>query len=190
MKNRRLLADAAIICKFFCLSVLIALLILTLGLIYWHINPEYFSKVDLAPDLNKLGYGFSYTPGWHNFNPVDKHPFMLSKLTHPGLYLLYFQIAASLFLIFLSLKEMLNVVRLVKLAETFKTGNIVSFRKIARYQFFIFILSGFVFVSANHAHYHSFRINFSPLLYMIIAYVLAEVFSQGKDLKEKNQPTV
>ena len=190
MKKRRLLNDAAIICKFFCLLVLIALAALALGFVYWHINPEYFSKYNLAPNSYKPGFGFSYTPGWVNLNPTEKDPFVLSKLTHSGLYFIYFQISATLILTFLSLKEGLNIVSSVKLMETFRSKNIVSFQKIARYQFFIFILSSFIVVSAKDAHYHSFHIAFMPLGYMVIAYVLAEIFKEGKDLHEENQLTV
>lgn len=189
MKKNRLLNVATFACKTFCFVQLGMLLFITIVLIHWHIDREFYSEIVLKPGfLNNSTIGYSVATSWTT--DTLKAPLTLSYVKPVSLYFLYIQMSIILFLAFLTFKEFLKIIRSVRLIETFKRSNIKSFRSIGKYFLLIFILTSFCVVIYEQGMFYSLSLSFTPLILMFVAYILAEIFKEGNDLSEENQLTI
>lgn len=189
MKKNRLLNVATFACKTFCFVQLGMLLFITIVLIHWHIDREFYSEIVLKPGfLNNSTIGYSVATSWTT--DTLKAPLTLSYVKPVSLYFLYIQMSTILFLAFLTFKEFLKIIRSVRLIETFKRSNIKSFRSIGKYFLLIFILTSFCVVIYEQGMFYSLSLSFTPLILMFGAYILAEIFKEGNDLSEENQLTI
>jgi len=189
MKKNPLLNVATFTCKIFCLAQLGMFLFITIVLIHWHIDRDFYSeKVLTSGFLNKSTIGYSVTTRWTT--DTLKAPLTLSNVKPASLYFCYIQISMTLFLTFLTFKECLKVIRSVRLIQTFKKANIKSFRSIGKYFLLIFILTSFSVVYFKQGMFYGLSLSFTPLILMFVAYILAEIFKEGNDLSEENQLTI
>lgn len=192
MKKNLLLTFATLICTILCISNIIIFLVSSAALVYWHLNPEYFSNYSLIPENPRPDNFFGYTVNrsWTIGNEKAVNQFTINKIKAPFLYLIYFQSTAINLIVFLIFKEFLNIIKSVKMIHSFRIKNITSFRKIGKYLFTFFILSSFYIVIAEQGEFYGFYIHVTPLVLMLIAYILGEVFKEGNGLLEENQLTV
>jgi hypothetical protein len=93
-------------------------------------------------------------------------------------------------LILFTIKEFSTVIESVKSIETFHQKNILSFRKMHKYLFIIFILSSITIINAQEANFYSYSLQLTPLILSVAALVMAEIFKQGNQLLEESQLTI
>lgn len=192
MKKNLLLSVATLICTMLCISVIIIFLASTAAFVYWHINPEFFADYSLIAVNPRPDNFFAYTvnTSWTIGNEEAVNQFTMNKIKAPFLYLLYFQSAAIGLIIFMIIKEFLNIIKSVKRIHSFRIRNIKSFRRIGKYLFIFFILSSFYIVIAEQGEFYGFYFHLTPLFLMLFVYILGEVFKEGNGLLEENQLTV
>ncbi len=189
MKKNPLLYVATFTCKIFCFVQLAMLLFITVVLIHWHIDREFYSDTVLTSGfLNRSTIGYSVTTRWTT--DTLKAPLTLSNVRPPSLYFSYIQLSMIFLFTFLTFKEFLKIIRSVRLIQTFKKANIKSFRSIGKYFLLIFILTSFSVVYFKQGMFYGFSLSFTPLILMFVAYILAEIFKEGNDLSEENQLTI
>ncbi|MGV3704096.1 MAG: DUF2975 domain-containing protein [Arcticibacter sp.] len=189
MKKNPLLNVAMFTCKVFCFMQLAMLLLITVVLVHWHVNREFYSEMVLTSGfLSKSTIGYSVTTRWTT--ETLKAPLTLSNVKPASLYFSYIQIAMILLFTFLAFKEFLKVIRSVRLIQTFKKANIKSFRSIGKYFLLIFILTSFSVVYFEQGMFYGVSLSVTPLILMFVAYILAEIFKEGNDLSEENQLTI
>ena len=97
-------------------------------------------------------------------------------------------------MLFFIFREFGKIISSVKALQAFRTENIESFRRIGKYLLVIFLVSGVHFIGTQTAGTSSAKVGFDfdtmPLILMLVAYVLAEIFKEGNRLYEEEQLTV
>ena len=192
MKKNLLLTIASLICTVLCILITIVFLIGTCALVYWHINPEYFADYSLitnkpAPDSF---WGYEINESWTIGKEEVVNQFTVNKLRTPFLYLLYLQSSAICLVLFLIPKEFLLIIESVRTVHSFRNRNVQSFRRIGRCLFIYFILTSFVIVMVQQGRFYGFYLHLTPLVLMLIAYILGEVFKEGNNLLEEHKLTI
>ena len=78
----------------------------------------------------------------------------------------------------------------VKSLKTFQTNNVISFRKIGKYIFIIFLLTSYTSIQFENGGQSQIQFSFTPLLFMLFAFIMAEIFKEGNKLKVENDLTI
>lgn len=191
MKKNLLLLTADIFCKCFSLLLIVGFLIISTILVHWHIDREFYAKPVVTVENLQSGFlGVSSKSTWSIDGDGGDNPFGLSKIKPFSLYLNYLRLAAIIGCTWLIFREFSNILNSVKKIQIFRTRNILSFRKIGKYHFFLFLLTGFVWVVSENGNYYSLGIHFTPLVLMLVSYILAEVFREGSILSMDNKLTI
>lgn len=171
--------------KISAVLVILSVLYLTGLLITYHLNPDYFEN----KHLNLTGLfgghvGYTIQEVFHvSEEAAPLHPFAIKNIKPLSLYVVYLQFCAIFFCSFMIFKEGIKIINSIKCLESFKEGNVNSFKRMGKYFFFIFLLSGFALVVADNGEFRGIFFNFT-------AYIMAEIFKQGNVLQEEIQNTI
>ena len=194
MKNNLLLTIAALCCKGMCVLIILGLAVLTGMLNIWHVNPDAFDDYLIIGAYRVYGpdtfLGYSITETWGGADHQKNRPFAWVNVTRFSLYFMYLQSTALLWCFLLVFKEAINIITSVKLRQSFRIENYRSFRNIGKYFFYIFCLSGFCFIASEFGNFYGVYVHLTPLLFMMAAYIMAEIFKEGHVLQEEVQNTV
>ena len=194
MKNNLLLTIAALCCKGMCVLIILGFVFLTGALIYWHINPEgykdYVFIAALTAHAPNTFLGYTVTETWTMGDSSTNTPFAWAHIKRFSLYFIYLQSAALAWCFLLVFKEAINIITSVKLQQSFRIENYRSFRNIGKYFFCIFCLSAFCFIASEFGNFYGIYVHLTPLILMMGAYIMAEIFKEGNVLQEEVQNTV
>ena len=193
MRKNKLLSIAIIICKSIRLFYILIFLLFTGFFIHFQISPNSYKEATF--NNKSFSFELNKSTSWKTFDKngtpqKDKDVFALDKISKTSLYFIYIQFSAVLLFIFLSTKEFQRIMESVKKLKTFQNNNVASFRKIGKYIFFIFILTSFVFINFENGGKSQINLSFTPLLFMLIAFIMAEIFKEGNLLKQENELTI
>ena len=201
MTKNRLLNIAIAICKFTKLIYILSFIATTVIFIHIQIDRGAYNDLDIKKYYTgststtfSIGLNKNYSDKWKDpYNEV----YVLEKLTTTTIYLIYFKFTCIFILLFLSIKEFQNIIQSVKRLDTFRLNNIISFRRIGKYSILYFILTLLYFIlSFNNTLYFGqggfsqTSISFTPLLFALISFILAEIFKEGNKLQQENELTV
>ncbi|HLT09017.1 MAG TPA: DUF2975 domain-containing protein [Cyclobacteriaceae bacterium] len=171
--------------------VVLGFLYLTSLLIIYHFAPDYFGSkyFNLAGLFGQVGY--SVQSVFHlSEKAAAQHPFALKTIKPFSFCVIYLQFSAILCCCFMIFREGIKIINSVKQLESFCKGNVASFQKMGKYFLFIFLLSGFAYVVADHAQFLGIFFNFTAFSLMVGSYIMAEIFKQGNVLQEEVQNTI
>lgn len=194
MRKNKLLNIAIIICKSIRIFYFLIFILLTGFFIHFQISPETYKEANFNYK-NSSNFVIIKSTSWkaHDANGVvleDKKVFRLDKISKSSLYINYMKLGAVLLFIFLSTKEFQKIMESVKNLKTFHTNNAASFRKIGKYLFVIFLLISFVNVQFQQGGKSGIHIQLTPLILMLIAFIMAEIFKEGNLLQEDKDLTI
>jgi len=194
MKNNLLLTITELCCKGICLLIILGFTVLTMMLIYWHFNPEAYKDYIFIAAFRAYGpdtiLGYSVTETWTICDTPRDDPFAWANIKRFSLYFIYLQSTALMWCFLLVFKEATNVITSVKSKQSFRIENYRSFRNIGKYFFCIFCLSGFCFIASEFGNFYGVYVQLTPLILMMGAYIMAEIFKEGNVLQEEVQSTV
>ena len=198
MTKNRLLNIAVTICKLLKLIYILSFIFTTIIFIHIQIDREAYNDLKInhtgISTTFSIGLNKSSSDKWKNpYNDV----YVIEKLTTTTIHLIYFKFTSIFILLFLSIKEFQNIIQSVKRLDTFRLNNIMSFRQIGKYLILYFILTLLYFIlSFNNTLYFGqggfsqTSISFTPLLFALISFILAEIFKEGNKLQQENELTV
>ena len=198
MTKNKLLNIAIGICKFLKLIYILSFVLITIVFIHIQIDKEAYNdlKINQTDPQTTLSVGINkrYSDKWKNpYNEV----YVLGKLTTTTIYLIYFKFTCIFALLFLSIKEFQNIIQSVKRLDTFRLNNILSFRKIGKYLILYFVLTLLYFLLTfentlyfGQGGFNQTSISFTPLLFALISFILAEIFKEGNKLQQENELTI
>lgn len=203
MTKNRLLNIAIAICKFTKIIYILSFIATTVIFIHIQIDREAYNDIKInhtgnTPTTFSIGLNKSYSDNWKDPSTLKGNEVnVLKKSTTTTIYLIYFKFTCIFILLFLSIKEFQNIIQSVKRLDTFRQNNIISFRQIGKYSILYFLLILLYFaLSFNNSLYFGqgtfsqTSISFTPLLFALISFILAEVFKEGNKLQQENELTV
>lgn len=199
MTKNRLLNIAIGSCKFLKLIYILSFIFTSIIFIHIQIDREAYNdiKINHTGDTSttfSIGSNKSYT---EKYKDPYNDAYVLEKLTTTTIYLIYFKFTCIFILLFLSIKEFQNIIQSVKRLDTFRRNNILSFRQIGKYSILYFILTLLYFTLTfdntlyfGQGGFSQTSISFTPLLFALISFILAEIFKEGNKLQQENELTV
>lgn len=190
MEKNKILRTAQGLCQFLQGLLIFFALLFTVVLIHWHFSPEIYQRIEVSGELEAGagGYGFRILTGNGNFSGPGN--VLLSELAVGMLYWMYLRIILFTGLTFLMVRSVRDILSSIQSLETFRNDNVVAFRKIGRYAWWIFVLSSFNFRILEGNSDLLLTLALGPLLIAVFAYVMAEVFREGNRLMEDNHLTI
>jgi len=151
-------------------------------LVHWHFDPQFYSNVEartlgnarfgLAP-LTRVGSGEAAVP--------------LSDIPNIMLYWVFIRTAAFVAMVAAIMQQGLCVLSNLATLKTFYEENIKAFETMARYAFFISILSSFNFLLTSDNFSFGLHFPIGPLLFALACVIIARVFDQGRQLSEEQK---
>jgi len=193
MNKNKSLGIALFIGNSLSVIFLSAIVLLTLILIHWHIDREFYSKIPIGV-LNfntHINFTITKTSVVSSLNSENVEvPATLNNIGYFSLYLIYSQFIASLILMFVLTREFVKIINSVQKVQTFISGNTHSFKKISHYLVVIFFLSSIQMISYDHSVFYGFYLHTEPLILALLSYSLSEIFKEGNTLFEENNATI
>jgi hypothetical protein len=174
MNNPRILDAGIVICK--ALMAIAALFFLAATIVLVHLNtvPELYEGVHFK--------GVFTSPGILNVNSIDEYTvdgeepgdaFALSKIDSFSLFVNYIQVSVFLLFVVLILRQLIVVIRSVQEQNILVRSQ--AFRKVAHYSLVIFIVTSFTWVDSARGHYNSTNIRFTPMVLVVVVYILSNM---------------
>ncbi|GAA4946708.1 hypothetical protein GCM10023314_19990 [Algibacter agarivorans] len=171
------------------LLIVIAFIAVTTVLGHLQIDRSYYKGREVS--FNFSEYSYSVSAKW-KINPesADKDVYVLGDIKTGSLYFNYVKYVAVLLVMFLSFKEFQKIMTSVKEVKTFEQDTIRSFRSIGKYIFIYFLLTSYHSMTFKLGGYSGTSISLSPLIFVLLAFIMAEIFKEGRLLKEENDLTI
>ncbi len=114
----------------------------------------------------------------------------LAQVHWYSLYFMYAQMASVLLIFYRITREVLKVISSVRALNTFGAGNVQSFRRIGFMCLLLSLVQWFSFFIAEGHSIVKFSVEVLPLVFMLAAFVMAEIFKEGHELLEQEQLTI
>lgn len=157
--------------------------VIVVGVMFWHISPEYYNQIELTRGF-KAGYGIGglkihiEEPGTR----LDK--IFLSDLSTGAFYWLCFRGFFFITMNVLILLKIIGILHSIKSIKTFYDSNISNLKSIGVIAAIAAVMSTFNIGYVEGDWHVHFTVPWEILLVSFIAFVLAEVFAEGKQLLE------
>ena len=152
---------------------------------YWIATPYFFEgKTDIYEKMPPVT-NHSYVPGG-----VSGKQVYLNDLKPFSIYFTFFQLILSVIFSYLIVQEVIRILKLVQEFQPFNAANIKSFQRLGYLCLSILVLNSFHFLNTNKTSFISFGISYSLLIFMLVAFILAEIFREGQKLYEQEKLTI
>lgn len=184
MTKNNLLNIAIVICKVLQGFYILGFLILTLVFIHVQVDGGFYHDKIISIEKENLTYNDSVTLTSENRGQT------LDQMSTTTLYLTYMKYCCVLALLFLAIKEFQKIIKSVQNLTTFQNENFKSFRRIGQYGFVYFLVTSFYSYDFNHVRSSGFIISLTPLIVMLFAFIMAEIFKEGSLLREEKELTI
>ncbi|MDR5589149.1 DUF2975 domain-containing protein [Christiangramia sp. SM2212] len=187
MNKNSLLKIATFLCKLINGSFLLILLILTTVFIHFQIDRDFYEGWHAEkPTINKA-IKFQKVIGEET---LDSNVVYMTDWNTTSLYFNYIKFSGIFLLMYLSIQQFQKVLESVENFETFKTTNVLAFRRIGIYCLIISGLSWITLWDFDNYHVRRFSIEFDFLIIALLCFIFAEIFKEGNQLMEENQLTI
>ncbi len=194
MERNKLLSIALAVSNIFRILIIAFITLFTFGIIHYQFSPEMYSNIELSDfdfkNSSSLSTSSFETTSVIGTKPISHDAVKIQDASNLSLIVLYLQSVVILGIWILILQQISQLIRSVKALETFRESNSTTFRMIGRYCFMLFIISGFRWMETDTASFMGIYINYLPLICMLGAFILAEIFKEGNKLHEAEQLTI
>lgn len=193
MKGNRLLYVSLLVSKAIRALIFLGLAVVAIMFIHWHIDKNYYKSVQVSVRNGgvNISEGKTETAETMPEQPNNSGKTVyLNDLTPFSGYLIFFQICVTLILSYFITQEVIRILKSVQGLQPFNIANIKSFRRIGYLCLFITLLNSLHFLITNQTSFISFSINFTLLIFMLVTFILAEIFKEGQKLYEQDKLTI
>ncbi|WP_298237570.1 DUF2975 domain-containing protein [uncultured Algibacter sp.] len=180
---------AIIVCKFIRFFLVIVFIGLTTFFIHLQVDRSFYKGKEVS--FNFKDYNYSSLRKWKvNPKSADKDVYVFGDIKTSSLYLNYVKYVAILIVLFLPFKAFQKIMTSVKEVKTFEQDTIKAFRKIGKYIFAYFLLTSYHSMTFKFGGYRGTSISLTPLLFVLLSFIMAEIFKEGRLLKKENDLTI
>ncbi|WP_179343224.1 DUF2975 domain-containing protein [Winogradskyella ursingii] len=194
MTKNTLLNIAILISRLLKIILIVTAIGLTSLFIYVQVDKKTFGgeEIILSDNVRLLGITNIYSTVWkdNNDNRYDLKPYTFEKLKTVSLYVNFFKILIIMILMFLIIRAFERVMLSVKNLNTFTRNNVKLFRRIGIYIVFVAILTSYTVLRFENGNQTMSHISLTPVICIILAFIMAEIFKEGEDLKQENNLTI
>jgi hypothetical protein len=173
--------------------ILLAGIVVVLALfIHWQMNPEDYKAAQIAVEKGDIVVleGKEVTEGITPLPDGTGKKVYLRELRPSSAWFNLLQLVLSGLIGYLMIGEVIRILRSVKAWQTFSEANIRSFRRLGYFCLALLVLNCLRILSTGTTSAISFHIDFNLLLFMLTAFILAEIFREGQRLHEQEKLTI
>ena len=194
MTKNTLLNIAIIISRIFKVLLIIAAVAITGLFIYVQLDNNLFEEKQIMimkPVIsnNYYSYFINHSETYQGL-AKDKSAFTVNEITILSLFVFYVKGLIILFLYFIVLNSFEKIILSVKKLETFSTKNVKLFRKIGFSILILFFLEGYTIIRFEYGMQKAIAFDFSSLIYVLVFFIIAEIFKEGLKLRQENDLTI
>lgn len=195
MTKNTLLNTAIWVTRLLKIILIIATIGITSLFIYAQIDKDTFADQEIVLKVNPGIIGFSTIGSsvWKDDTKggnYDLKPYTFGKLKTVSLYINYFKVIFIALLIFLILRAFETIMLSVKTLHTFSSRNAKLFRKIGVYIIVITILISYTVFRFESGVQTVSQISLTPIIYILLSFIMAEIFKEGENLRAENDLTI
>ncbi len=193
MKRNKLLYLAHVVTKVIRALILLGLVLLVIVFIHWQFNMDDYKSVQVSVDSGSLSISESKTERAEPTLPISKtsgKTVYLNDLNPFSIYFTFLQLVASLVLSYFIAREVIRILKTVQESQPFNAGNITSFRRMGYLCLSIAALNCIRLLIAKQTLSVTFSVDYTLLIFMLITFILAEIFSEGQKLYEQDKLTI
>ena len=194
MTKNTLLNIAIYVSRLLKILLIIAALGLTSLFVYAQIDKETFvdRELILSECPSPVSISFIEYKDWYTTDggKRDLQPYTFGKLKTVSLYLNYFKLLIVIALVFLIIRAFERIMLSVKALSTFSNNNVQLFRKIGVYVVFISILISYTVLRFENGIQSKAYMSIFPVIFALLAFIMAEIFKEGKSLRDENDLTI
>ncbi|PHR46191.1 MAG: hypothetical protein COA32_11580 [Fluviicola sp.] len=183
IKKNMFLKTSLILTKVVLIITIAIALVLITGIIYWHISPNSYDLVELTHQF-KAEYGIGDIQVHLNAPSTRVDKVFISELNAGTMYWLFFRAMFFIGINLLILLKIVGILRSIRTIRTFYDTNIRNLKSIGFYAAIAAVMSSFNFGLWRSEWQVNFTIPWAVIMVSVIAFVLAEVFTEGKQLLE------
>jgi small-conductance mechanosensitive channel len=195
MTKNTLLNIAILVSRLLKFLLIIAAIGLTGLFVYAQIDKETFADKEIVlyanPSIMRVSYVTSTI--WKEDTEDAKYdlkPHTFGKLKTVSLYINYFKGLIVATLMFLIIKAFETIMLSVKTLKTFSISNAKLFRRIGLYVISVTILTSYTVLRFETSEQTMTHISLTPVIYVLLAFIMAEIFKEGENLREENDLTI
>ncbi len=193
MKRNKLLNVALVVTKAIQALIILVLVILVIAFVHIHFSKDDYKGVQISIQNGNLSM---YESKGDNIETApapsytsDKKVY-LKDLNLFSFYFTFLQIVFSMALCFLIAQQVIRILKSVQEFQPFAEGNIKAFKRIGYYCLSIAIVNCFRFLITQNSSSITFSIDYFLLIFMLVVFVLAEIFREGLKLYEQDKLTI
>jgi small-conductance mechanosensitive channel len=195
MTKNTLLNIAISVSRLLKIILIIAAIVLTGLFVYAQIDKETFADKEIVLSANPSLTGVSYIVSnvWKENTKdatYDLKPYTFGKLKTVSLYINYFKGLIVAVLMFLIIRAFETIMLSVKTLKTFSRSNVKLFRQIGLYVVFVTILTSYTVLRFESGEQTVSHVSLTPVIYTLLAFIMAEIFKEGENLREENDLTI
>ncbi|MEX0968453.1 MAG: DUF2975 domain-containing protein [Bacteroidia bacterium] len=182
MERNQILKLSVLVFKALRVFCIIALGILAVVAVMWHISPDTLQSVYL--DKDTLYYQYS------GQSAGTEAEISLNEMGQAAFYFNSLKLAIILLVLLYIFQRALRIIRSMKSLQTFRDNNVRQFQKIGSAFLVLALFNTFYFMEVSGHAVINFMVPFNSLLAALLGFLLAEIFKEGNRLMEENQLTV
>ena len=195
MTKSTLLNTAIWVTRLLKIILVIAAIGITSLFVYSQIDKDTFADEEIVLKTNPsyLGVSTIISDVWKGDTKdakYDSKPYVFGKLKTVSLYINYFKVIIVAVLMFLILRTFETIMLSVKTLHTFSSRNAKLFRKIGIYIIVVTILISYTVLRFESGSQIIAHLSLTPVIYMLLAFVMAEIFKEGENLRAENDLTI
>lgn len=193
MRRNKLLYLALVVTKVIKALILLGLVLLVILFIHWQFNMDDYKSVQVSVSSGSLSIFESTTGSAEPVPDISKtsgKTVYLNDLNSFSVYFTLLQLVASLVLSYFIARQVIRILKSVQESQPFNAGNITSFRRIGYLCLSIAVVNCFRFLIAKQTLSITFSVDYMLLIFMLITFILAEIFSEGQKLYEQDKLTI
>lgn len=184
MTKNNLLNLAIVLFKVFQSFYVLGFVVLTILFVHIQVEGDFYKDKILTIEKASISYTSSVKVDSENKGLT------MDKMNTASLYITYLRISCLFVLLFLATREFEKIMKSVRNLSTFQDANFNSFRRIGRYALIYFFVASFYTYEFSDIGYSGFNISFTPLIVMLFAFIMAEIFKEGSTLLEDKELTI
>ena len=195
MTKNTLLNTAILITRLLKIILIIATIGVTSLFVYAQIDKDTFADQEIVLKANPsyLGVSTIVSDVWKDNTKnakYDSKPYTFGKLKTVSLYINYFKGLIVSVLMFLILRTFETIMLSVKSLHTFSSRNAKLFRKIGIYIIVVTMLISYTVLRFESGSQTISHLSLTPVIFVLLAFIMAEIFKEGEHLREENDLTI
>ncbi|WP_375436567.1 DUF2975 domain-containing protein [uncultured Hymenobacter sp.] len=183
----------------------LALLFVIGCFVHWHLDPAYYKSVQISVEGGSISLYEGETLHSKSVSGRDivssgnkaalstascGKRFYVNELASVSVYTSFLQVVLSIILSGLMIREIIKILKSVREERIFTASNVNSFRLLGWLCLAMSALNSIRIMATAQNSTVSFNPGFSLLLFMVAAFIMAEIFKEGYRLSEQDRLTI